>query len=99
MKINDNQPISPPPSTRPAETRAKPGAGDDASGRAAPVERPAAKVELSSRSRELHEALRAANEAPDVRQDEVDRVREALREGRYEVDPRRIAERMLDRRA
>lgn len=95
MKINENRPISPAETPRPTGAGGRPGAGDDASTR---VERPAAKVELSGRSRELHEALKAANDAPDVRAAEVERVREALREGRYEIDPRRIAERMLDRR-
>jgi negative regulator of flagellin synthesis FlgM len=60
---------------------------------------PAARVELSSRSRELHAALQAANAHPDVRQEKVDDARQRIADGTYHVDPEQIARRMLDRRA
>ena len=96
MKINDQNPILRPEPTRPSGPNARPAADEPATSGAGA---PAAKVELSSRSRELHEALRAASETPDVRREEVERVREELREGRYQIDPERIARGMLDRRA
>jgi negative regulator of flagellin synthesis FlgM len=61
--------------------------------------REAATVELSTRSRELHEALRAAKAAPDVRADVVADVKARIDNGTYNVDATSIAHRMLDRRA
>ena len=98
MKINDQNPILRPELTGPSPSGAKRAAGDEPPA-AEGARGPAAKVELSSRSRELHEALRAAGDAPDVRREEVERVQRELREGRYEIDPEQIARRMLDRRA
>ena len=98
MKINDHRPITPAEVTRTSAPGVRSGTGDQPTGAGA-VERPAAKVELSNRSRELHEALQAANEAPDVRREKVERVRRAVSEGRYEIDPQQIARRMLDRKA
>ncbi len=60
---------------------------------------PAATVALSSRSRELHGALAAAKDAPDVRADRVADVRRRLDNGTYLVDPTRIARGILDSRA
>jgi len=60
---------------------------------------PAATVSLSSRSRELHGALAAAQAAPDVRADKVADVRRRLENGTYVVDPTRIARGILDSRA
>ena len=57
---------------------------------------PAATVSLSSRSRELHSALGAANGAPDVRADKVADVRNRLSNGTYVVDPTRIARGILN---
>jgi flagellar biosynthesis anti-sigma factor FlgM len=61
--------------------------------------RPAATVELSARSRELHEALRAAKASSDVRADVVREIKTQVENGTYEVDPTAIARGMLDRRA
>lgn len=72
------------------------GADEAARGAAA---RPAATVELSARSRELHEALRAANAADDVRADVVKQIKAQVDNGTYSVDPAAIASGMLDRRA
>jgi len=60
---------------------------------------PAATVELSARARELHDALRVAKAAPDVRTDVVDDVRQRLADGRYEISAEATARRMIDRRA
>jgi flagellar biosynthesis anti-sigma factor FlgM len=57
---------------------------------------PAATVSLSSRSRELHGALAAAQAAPDVRQDKVADVRNRLNNGTYVIDPTRIARGILE---
>jgi flagellar biosynthesis anti-sigma factor FlgM len=71
----------------PAKTQGGQGAG------------PAATVMLSSRSRELHGAMAAAQAAPDVRSDKVADVRRRLDNGTYTVDPTRIARGILDSRA
>lgn len=60
---------------------------------------PAAKVELSSRGREIQSALSAAKAAPDVRADKVAEVRKRLENGTYVIDPTRIARGILDSRA
>lgn len=60
---------------------------------------PAATVQLSSRSRELHGALAKANAAPDVREDKVADVRRRLDAGTYVIDPTRIARGILDSQA
>jgi negative regulator of flagellin synthesis FlgM len=57
---------------------------------------PAATVTLSSRSRELHGAIAAAQAAPDVRADKVADVRRRLDNGTYTVDPTRIARGILN---
>lgn len=56
---------------------------------------PAATVQLSTRSRELHGALAQANAAPDVREDKVADVRRRLEGGTYVIDPTRIARSIL----
>ena len=61
--------------------------------------RPAATVALSARSRELHEALRVARAADDVRHDVVREIKAQVDNGTYSVDPAAIASGMLDRRA
>ena len=56
---------------------------------------PAATVQLSSRSRELHGALAQVTAAPDVREDKVADVRRRLESGTYVIDPTRIARSIL----
>lgn len=58
----------------------------------------AATVHLSSRSRELHAAIRAASGAPDVRAELVGEVRARIDDGTYRIEPEAIARRLLDRR-
>ena len=105
MKINDRQPIQPADlgkttalgATRPRTDASA--AATDAPASSGQAGAPAARVELSSRSRELHDALRAANAAPDVREEVVSQVQARLNDGTYRVDPEKIARRMLDTKA
>ncbi len=102
MKINDQHPIKP-------SDLAVPSAAAGAAGRGRPetkpapdesrAEAPAAKVELSARSRELHEALKTANAAEDVREEKVAEAKQRIKSGHYKVDADQIARRILDRRA
>jgi len=103
MKIDDHTPTAhglgqigqPAPTRRPPT----PGAADHATPGTTSGERPAATVEVSSRARELHAALKAVHDAPDVRADVVADVRSRLAEGRYRLDAEATARGILDRRA
>ena len=96
MKINENTPLTTPDvgRTQPLARRTVERAPETVGS-----ERPAATVELSSRSRELHEALRAANGAPEIREDVVSDVRRRLADGTYRIDDEVVARALLDRRA
>ena len=63
------------------------------------VSQPAARVELSSRSREMHQALEAANAAPDVRADKVNDAKARIAQGTYTVKAEVVARGILDTRA
>ena len=63
------------------------------------VSQPAARVELSSRSREMHQALQAANAAPDVRTDKVNDAKQRIAQGTYSVNAEVVAKGILDTRA
>ncbi len=100
MKINEQPPIRPTEigGAAPAAARARNDvAATDPSATGAGA--PAARVELSARSRELHEALMAAQAAPDVRAEVVADVRARLDAGTYRIDPERIARGLLDTKA
>jgi flagellar biosynthesis anti-sigma factor FlgM len=97
MKINEQ------PAVQPA-TIGRPAAAPQAAGRPAPEgagivtgsDRPAVTVALSGRSRELHDARRAAADAPDVRSEVVNAIKGRIAAGTYAVDPERIAHGILD---
>lgn len=74
------------------------GPGDTPSSSGASAD-PAVRVDLSGRARELHEALRVAKAAPDVRTEKVAETRQRLADGTYELDAAATARRMIDRRA
>ena len=63
------------------------------------VSQPAARVELSSRSREMHQALAAAHAAPDVRADKVEGAKQRIAQGTYSVNAESIARGILDTKA
>lgn len=106
MKIDDQPPIQPADlgvnragGRRPEELRDARARQSTAPEAAGPTTNPAATVELSPRSRELHEARRIADAAPEVRAEKVADVRQRLETGAYQVDATRIAQGILDRRA
>jgi negative regulator of flagellin synthesis FlgM len=53
------------------------------------------KVSLSSMSRDMQTAKDSVAAVPDVRQDKVDEIKQAVESGNYEIDPNKIAEKML----
>ena len=104
MKINQQTPISPAglgSVSGPTAAARRPVAGTPAADvpAATGAGAPAARIELSARSRELHQALSAANAAPDVREDVVADVRARIGNGTYRIDADRIARGILDTKA
>jgi flagellar biosynthesis anti-sigma factor FlgM len=63
------------------------------------VGQPAARVELSTRSREMHAALQAAHAAPDVRADKVNDAKQRIAAGTYTVNADVVARGILDTKA
>lgn len=53
------------------------------------------RVSLSNASRDLQAAEDAVAAVPDVRQDKVDAIKEAVESGNYEINPGKIADKML----
>ncbi len=105
MKIEDRNPNTnvlaqlglQPAAARPAAGRpASTDGADLATHGASSADRPAATVQLSARARELHAALRAVQDAPDVRAEVVADVRTRLAEGRYNLDSEATAGGILD---
>jgi negative regulator of flagellin synthesis FlgM len=62
---------------------------------AAETERPDDKVSLSNASREMQAAEEAVAATPDVRQDRVDEIKMAVESGNYDMDPAKIADKMV----
>ena len=100
MKIEDprsvqSSPLRPtaPATQGPAKTEAQRPQDNRAVGQ------PAARVELSSRSREMHAALQAAYAAPDVRQGKVNDAKQRIAAGTYTVDAGVVARGILDTKA
>jgi flagellar biosynthesis anti-sigma factor FlgM len=89
QNLHQTAPVTPAPTRaevqRPQEDRA--------------ANQPAARVELSSRSREMHQALAAANAAPDVRTDKVNDAKQRIAQGTYSVKAEVVAKGILDTRA
>jgi flagellar biosynthesis anti-sigma factor FlgM len=102
MKIEDPRSVTSSPLLNPTPV-ASSGAGRPDAARtqsgATPVGQPAARVELSSRSREMHQALEAANAAPDVRADKVADAKQRIAQGTYTVKAEVVARGILDKRA
>lgn len=103
MKIEDPRSVSQSPVLRPAGPAAapRPEAKSAARTETAPsaVQQPAARVELSARSQELHRALAAAGAVPDVRADKVADARQRIAQGTYTVNADVVARGILDTKA
>lgn len=73
-------------------------AGGKAAGKpqdAAPEVR-ADQVQISAQARALQQLDRAVRESPEVREERVQALREAIQNGTYQVDAQTVAERLLD---
>jgi flagellar biosynthesis anti-sigma factor FlgM len=60
------------------------------------VQRSADTVEVSADARLLTDAMKAASDAPAIRQDVVDRMRRVLASGELGQDSTRLADRVID---
>jgi flagellar biosynthesis anti-sigma factor FlgM len=101
MKIEDPRSVTSSPNLRPAApaTQAPARAEVQKPQEDRAASQPAARVELSSRSREMHQALEAANAAPDVRADKVNDAKQRIAQGTYTVKAEVVARGILDTRA
>jgi negative regulator of flagellin synthesis FlgM len=52
-------------------------------------------LELSSKGEEIRVATKGLNNLPDVRQEKVARLKKEIEEGRYKIDPEKVAEGIL----
>jgi negative regulator of flagellin synthesis FlgM len=57
---------------------------------------PAAKSEISSKSREMVQAKAVATHAPDVREDRIAELKSRIGAGAYQINEDRIADRLVD---
>ena len=57
--------------------------------------KPADRVEISLKGKEIAELTSAINQLPDVRMDKVKEIKESIESGTYKIDPSRIAEKLL----
>jgi negative regulator of flagellin synthesis FlgM len=64
--------------------------------RATRAERKTDSVEVSADARLLTDAMKAAGDAPDIRQDVVERMRRLMESGELGRDSTRLAERVID---
>jgi negative regulator of flagellin synthesis FlgM len=54
------------------------------------------KISLSGKAKEINELKRLISEMPDIRADRVDALRKAIDAGDYNVDAKKIAQKMLE---
>jgi negative regulator of flagellin synthesis FlgM len=100
MKIEDPRSVTSSPSLHPtAPTTSAPAKAETQRPQNSAANQPAARVELSSRSREMHQALAAAHAAPDVRTDKVEAAKQRIAQGTYSVNAEAVARGILDTKA
>ncbi|BBF44948.1 negative regulator of flagellin synthesis [Lachnospiraceae bacterium KM106-2] len=54
------------------------------------------KLEISQMGKDYHVAKSAVNNAPDIRYDKVNKIKEAMKTGTYNVDMSEVAEKLAD---
>ena len=53
------------------------------------------KVSLSDASRDMQTAKQAVSSSPDIRLEKVNEIKQAVADGRYEIDAGKVAEKMI----
>lgn len=71
----------------------RPGGGEDT--RIAPAESKGDRVDISNRSREVHQIRQQLELTPDVRTDKVEAAKQAIESNLYNVRGEQIADRMI----
>jgi negative regulator of flagellin synthesis FlgM len=51
---------------------------------------------ISSKGRDAAKAMAAANSAPDVREEKIAELKRRIAAGKYQVDPKAVADKMVD---
>jgi negative regulator of flagellin synthesis FlgM len=54
------------------------------------------KISLSGQSKEISELKAAIDELPDIRTDKVDSIKKAIDTGNYNIDSKKVAEKILE---
>ncbi|RJQ45417.1 MAG: flagellar biosynthesis anti-sigma factor FlgM [Nitrospiraceae bacterium] len=54
------------------------------------------KISVSGTAKEISELKAAIDQLPDIRTDKVDALKKAIDTGNYNIDPRKIAEKILE---
>ncbi len=85
--------VNGPPPTEPARRSEQGSRGPRSAGASGPQ---TDRIEVSADARLLASLVRAALELPAVRATEVERLRDAVAAGAYEVDPRALARAILE---
>ena len=68
---------------------------DAAQGKDASTARPADKLELTDRARSLKAIEERIRSAPDIDNQQITKLKQALKDGTYEINPERIADKLL----
>jgi flagellar biosynthesis anti-sigma factor FlgM len=92
IKVDGNRPAGDAEATRRTEAVKK----ADTAAQPARAERKSDRVEVSRDAQLLTAALRAATDAPEIRQDVVDRMRALLDSGGLGTDSTKLAESLID---
>lgn len=79
-----------------AQAQTKGAAKPDATSLFAPQEAGASKVDVSKRAQEAKKIKELAMAAPDVDQAKVEKFRKLIEDGKYKVDAKAVADKMVD---
>jgi len=97
MKIHGSQPPDGQEISRAAQNMMKNIGNSDAKDKvvSGPTPPQGDKVEISSKGKEVADLMAVINQMPAEREDKIKKVQESLAAGNYTIDPRKIAEKML----
>lgn len=96
MKIQGNRPDEITSSSQTQATERTRGAKADGAAAAPAAAEPQDRVQVSSDARLAEQAVRAAQEAPDIRADKVEEAKQKLAAGKVGNDVNRLADRLID---
>ena len=74
----------------------RPRKGDSTEAPGGAGESPSDAVSLSDQAKSLAAARKAVHEAPEVRQEKVEAIRQAIADGTYQVSARELARKLID---